>query len=215
MVSRAEANRLREGQAGIRAMVERDLASYLASLDLSNPQLARSRLMRFTPDLVQTYGESAAAMAADWYEQVRVANGLPRHFQALMPDGGSYGAQSGYWSKQRAATVGTVQRAAGHLFDGDSQSFLTAVSSKAGKYALGGARETIRRSTFADPEAVGWRREVSPGACEFCEMLADRGAVYKDDTADFAAHGNCNCVAVPSWDRSAPEVSADAYAASR
>jgi hypothetical protein len=44
-------------------------------------------------------------------------------------------------------------------------------------------------------------------------MLAGRGAVYRRDTADFAAHDHCRCGAAPSWDPSAPEVSVQQYEA--
>jgi hypothetical protein len=34
-------------------------------------------------------------------------------------------------------------------------------------------------------------------ACDFCEMLADRGAVYGEASADFEAHDHCSCSAEP------------------
>jgi len=46
-------------------------------------------------------------------------------------------------------------------------------------------------------------------------MLVGRGAVYKRESAFFASHGDCNCAAVPSWDRGAPEVDVELYSASR
>jgi hypothetical protein len=67
------------------------------------------------------------------------------------------------------------------------------------EYALQPGRDTVRRSSVADPASAGWARSTSGNACEFCEMLAGRGAVYSEDTADFEAHGHCNCVAVPVW----------------
>jgi hypothetical protein len=38
---------------------------------------------------------------------------------------------------------------------------------------------------------------VTSGGCKLCRMLADRGAVYRHDTARFAAHPNCHCGAEP------------------
>jgi hypothetical protein len=80
-------------------------------------------------------------------------------------------------------------------------------------------RDTITRSSIADPDAAGWERVVTnrsrTGPCKFCRGLASRGAIYREESADFAAHHKCSCDAVPSWDKSAPSVSARQYEASR
>jgi hypothetical protein len=60
------------------------------------------------------------------------------------------------------------------------------------------SRDTITESAIADPDAQGWQRESS-GGCPFCDMLASRGEVYSEESADFAAHDNCECVAVPAF----------------
>lgn len=207
MTTPSQAEQLRQAQAGIRALVERDLRAYLSTLDLSNVQIVRSRLLRFVPDLVESYGESAAAMAQDWYEGVRESYNLPRHFRAVAPS-------AEFWDETRDAVDGTIRRVAGLAEDGSTATLTTALSSKVGKYTIGASREAIRRSTFTDPMASGWRRATRAGACDFCRMLAGRGAVYRDDTVRFAAHGSCNCAAVPSWDQNAPEVDVDLYRAS-
>lgn len=67
------------------------------------------------------------------------------------------------------------------------------------RLALAGGRETLLQSTRADPRAVGWQRVTSGNACEFCEMLAERGVVYAEEAADFAAHDNCGCFAQPEF----------------
>lgn len=66
----------------------------------------------------------------------------------------------------------------------------------AGRLVLDAGRETVRRSTLADPQAVGWQR-VGIGRCDFCRMLLGRGAVYSEETADFQAHDHCTCSAEP------------------
>ena len=68
-----------------------------------------------------------------------------------------------------------------------------------------GFTDTAEENVRADEAAVGWRRNARTGACPFCLMLADRGAVYrKESTANFSAHsagprggGNCRCTVVP------------------
>lgn len=205
MPTRADVERLRLAHAGIRALVERDLREFFASLDLGRPEAARDALVAFSSVLVSEYGEIAAGVAADWYDEVRAAEGVRGGFRARMvvPD-------------ERAATVGTVTRAAGALFTPAPEAVLVTLVGRLPKYALTGARETVAASTAADPQSAGWHRETrGAGACRFCRLLAGRGAVYKRATADFAAHNDCNCVAVPSWDANAPEVDVRLYEASR
>lgn len=69
------------------------------------------------------------------------------------------------------------------------------------------ARDVVTDSSIEDPDARGWQRETS-GGCEFCEMLAGRGAVFSEASADFAAHNNCECYAVPAFAGAAKPVKA-------
>jgi len=63
------------------------------------------------------------------------------------------------------------------------------------RMVLMGGRDTVTATATQDPMAKGWERVIEPGACGFCAMLASRGAVYKESTADFRAHDHCKCVA--------------------
>lgn len=60
-------------------------------------------------------------------------------------------------------------------------------------------RGTVTASSIADPKARGWRRVGSGVSCDFCQMLLGRGAVYIEETADFATHDHCNCSAEPDF----------------
>jgi hypothetical protein len=209
MVSRADADRLRSAQIGVRRLVERDLAAFWGSLNLNHPEAARDALLAFVPALVTSYGESAASVAADWYDDVRAAERVRGRFRAAMvvPD-------------ETEAVQGVVRRAAGALFTDEPAAALASITGRAALYALEGSRQTVMRSTHRDPQASGWQRVARPGACRFCRLLEGRGAVYKEATAHFAAHGGakggeCNCAAVPSWDRDAPEVDVRLYEASK
>jgi hypothetical protein len=192
---------LRKAQAGIRRLVERDLANFWSHLDLSKPERA---LLHYVPLLVQRHGESAAALAADWYDEVRAASGVPGRFRAVMAD-----------SPYLDGVDGTAHRAVGGLFTDHPETTLTTLTATAPKYVLGAGRQTILTSAARDPRASGWQRVGSGSSCRFCTMLIGRGAVYRDRTAHFAAHKACDCAAVPSWDPDAPEVEAELYQASR
>lgn len=65
------------------------------------------------------------------------------------------------------------------------------------RHGQAGARDTIVTASNADAKCYGWRRLTSAGACDFCLFLADRGAVYREETAEFGAHDNCGCSAAP------------------
>lgn len=81
------------------------------------------------------------------------------------------------------------------------------------RHGQAGARDTIVTAANADPKCFGWRRLTSAGACDFCLFLADRGAVYREETADFAAHDACGCRAAPVFKGGAlgPEADAAQY----
>lgn len=67
------------------------------------------------------------------------------------------------------------------------------------RHVLNGSRDTARLTVAADPQAAGWSRAISARACDFCRILAGRGAVYAADSADFAAHDHCGCNAEPAY----------------
>lgn len=203
MVSAADEAELRQALIGVRALVDRDLTAFFTSLNLDRPESARDQLLEFVPLLVAQYGEAAASFAADWYDEMRDAAGVPGSFRAAEQT-----------SPYEDATEGLVRRAAGALFTDTPAAALLTLTTSAGKYALAAGRETVARATDRDPRASGWQRVTRSGSCRFCRMLAQRGAVYKESSAFFASHGDCNCAAVPSWDPNAPEVDTFAYEAS-
>jgi hypothetical protein len=67
------------------------------------------------------------------------------------------------------------------------------------RYALNAGRETIVETVKADPRSPGWERVTSGNACDFCTMLADRGAVYGEESVAFEAHDGCSCSAEPVY----------------
>jgi hypothetical protein len=209
MPTPADTEALRQLQEDIRSLIIRDLEGFFASLDPDRPEAARDALLEYVPFLVSTYGEQAASLAADWYDDVRASESVGGRFRAAMtvPD-------------ESEAAQGLVRRAAGALFTDAPLAALPMIQGKAAQYAIEGARQTVMASTMRDPRSSGWQRVTREGACRFCRMLAGRGAVYKESTAFFAAHGGaeggeCNCAAVPSWDPDAPEVDVFLYEASR
>lgn len=191
MPARADVEVLRSSQSGLVVLARRELEAFWASLDLTRPETARDALLEFLPVLTETYGEAAATVAADWYDEVRAADGVRGGFVAEM-----------------AATVPPEQvqartrYAAGHLFTEQPESMLGFLATEVvSKYVLQPGRDTIVRSAARDG-AVWARVPTGAETCAFCLMLASRGFVYESEGSAGSRsrfHGDCDCAVVPDW----------------
>lgn len=91
-------------------------------------------------------------------------------------------------------------RRAGHSIGAAKSNGLVKLSGTASGLVLEGGRQTILQTAQQDPIATGrWRRVTGGRSCPFCVMLANRGPVFSDDTADFSAHAHCGCSASPEF----------------
>lgn len=184
----ATTNQLRNAIRRLSVSAASDLDAVFRRAD--DAALTREALADVLPALIVAYGTASAAVAAEWYDDRRAQVAPRRNFRALaagLRDGGGGLALARY--------------AVGPLF-GVEPDVARAKVLAAGGIQLriaNAARDTITESAIADPDARGWQRESS-GGCAFCEMLAGRGEVYSKDSADFAAHDNCGCVAVPAFE---------------
>jgi len=164
----------------------REAANDLAALwrQVSNLAEAEQALNDVLPQLIRTYGEAAAAFAADWYDEARTVAEVAGSFTAAPADLGNQGAAAlSGWALNRGA---------------DPAEVLFWVQGGASRRVLNWSRETVMGSALGDPAADGWQR-VGVGECAFCALLIGRGAVYSEATADFASHDKCQCSAVPAF----------------
>lgn len=153
---------------------------------VSNAVEARIALQDMLPSLIRTYGQAAAAVAADWYDEARVASGAGGAFTAIPANIGDQAPDAlALWASEKGTDLASIQS----LVEGGLTKRINAWS-----------RETVMGSALADPHADGWQR-VGSGGCKtgFCDMLIGRGAVYTEASADFAAHDHCQCAAVPAF----------------
>lgn len=174
-------------------LLRSDLRSLTADLDSNLDQLWRTldtpggveTMLRDTlPDLIDAYGSSAAALTADWYDNLREDSGARGRFTAIPAEIADSGAQ---------ALIGWA--AAEAL---DLPSFQSMILGGAQRRIANFSRLTVTGSATADRGAQGWER-AGVGECDFCQTLLGRGAVYSEASADFEAHDNCHCVAVPAF----------------
>ena len=168
------------------------------------PQAQRADLLDAVPAIIGYFTDGSAALAADFYDDERERAQAKVRFTAepVVLDRGRKIGNAIAWATQP-------------LFDGGGD--------VAGRLAevvqLETARpyrDTITTNRQRDPEAVGWRR-VASGGCNFCRMLADRGAVYKESSAHFASHPHCHCTAAPEFKggQVGPEADVVQYSASK
>ena len=190
----------RQAVADLAELAKRELFRFLAGVLPAN---YRAALVEVLPLLGAEYGDAAAALAADWYEEIRAANGAAGRFIAVLagtPDAGrweSLAVWASSHSEALALAAGGLQRAIADQH-----------------------RLTIVNSSIADPAAAGWRRVARAGACGFCKVLADRrsdgeNGVYTEASVQFKSHDNCACCAAPSFASNVRKVIGVPYVASR
>jgi hypothetical protein len=220
MASRADVQRFAQTNDDIRRLAIRDLQRSLSVVDTASPRALSAAAQEILPRLVETYGDVAAAAAADYYETLRARIEVSGRFTAVLapaPDAESVRA-SARW-------------AVGPAFDEqDTAKSIARLSQVVDRMSLQAGRETIARSVDFDPSNVRWARVPSGSkTCAFCLMLASRGAEYRSrSTAGRVQagsggargwmppgygrqatrnprpvgekyHADCNCVPTPIW----------------
>lgn len=162
----------------------------------------RPALLQGVPQIVAYYTLGSAALAADHYEDERDLAPVRRLYVAepIIPDRAEKIGRAVAWATEEADPLIVSDRLAEVVPLEVARAF----------------RDTILTNRRRDPESVGWRRIASGRGCKMCQMLAARGAVYKEATARFATHPACRCTAQPVF-RGQPgeEASVMQYTASK
>jgi hypothetical protein len=174
-------------------------------------QELRGALFAVAPLVVGSYSDGSSALALEWYEERRDEAAPDRPFSPspirLVTDDDVKAMVAENTIALRDATADTAAAA--------TATSLQLVAGGIQKQVAAGFWDTITTNTSADPSAVGWQRYARAGACKFCVMIAGRGSVFTETTANFAAHKACHCVAGPSFDPDAPRATAMQYVASK
>ena len=204
MVSTAEAMRFRRGLIDVSKMAQKDMQKLIRKVDLSRGVAARDDLVEVFEPLAREYADLSGAVAAEWFEDVRLADGVDTPFTADIASLDDYQVKSTAYSAGAPLVEGGLTTDAANLY-------VWGIN----KLVMGAASGTILENTQADREARGWQRIARANGCDFCVMLTGHGGVYLSErTATFAAHDHCRCTAAPSWDSSAKEVPVRCYEAS-
>ena len=177
----------------------------------SSAEEVRAALFVAAPLIVSDYADGASALALDWYEELREAANPPKQFT---PTPLSLVTDDDVRASVARSTV-TLRAVSDDSLADAIEVSLTLLDSELRKLVASGFWDTMTGNSTEDPSALGWRRYARVGACKFCLMLADKGAVYTKRTANFAAHTDCHCLAGPEFDFDAPLANAMQYLASR
>lgn len=196
MTSRAELDQLTQAQAALVSMAERELRQAFGALDLSDPYAARDAMLEVYPAVVRRYGDLAASVAVEWFEDVYA---MPAQMADPLPT---------------IQSTETVRYTAGHLFSENPSAFLSPVLVKLDRLVKQPGRDTLASS--AQKNGLRYVR-VPKGAktCAFCLTMASRAASNIQGVGDYTYstryaagaqgtgneyHGKCDCAVMPLRD---------------
>lgn len=159
----------------------------------ADPQVVRGILFDAVPLIVGSFADGSSALALDWYEELREEATPSTTFVpspvTLVPDLSNAVA----WATE---PLRDLEAEFEQALDASLERLLPEIQ----KEVAAGFWNTMTENVKEDPDAVGWQRYARAGACPFCRMLADKGAVYRsEETSRFAAHTTCHCVAKPKF----------------
>lgn len=137
------------------------------------------------PALIDQYGTASGLLAAEWYDEARAAAGVRGSFTARPAKIGDTGA---------AALIGWASATAN-----SPEAMASLLAGGLQRRVTNFGRQTVMESAVSDPRATGWQRVARVTGCNFCQMLAGRGAVYRESSVSFGAHDDCHCQAAPKW----------------
>lgn len=195
------ATQYRSAQRGLTRLLVRDMRRIRRLIIPSRLQQSVPDWIVATRALVDQYGQASSALAADWYEAQRVAARVTGSFTVPLvgPPPEEQVVESLRWATkdlwphpEEEATPAQREPIEVRLAQAEAKA-----EGVAQKLVADQGRGTVREAVRRDRQAVAWARAAALGACSFCKMLAIRGAVYEQDTADFRAHDNCHCGVVP------------------
>ena len=205
-----------EDQA-IAALVRRDVAEVVRSLNTNDPRAATRALLALMPEVGERWAPLQATAAADFYEGLRDYYGAPGRFAAQASAGVPVEAvhRNVRWATESIFSL-----------DPDAQELMKRLSASMERHVRDAGREVVAENAMTDRATVGWRRVASPGACAFCVMLSTRWGDYTSKEAATAVgsgaagrirgtqtegsryHDYCRCRAeavFPGWQPSAQE----------
>lgn len=187
-----------------------DLAASVAQTPI---EAQAANALAVLPLLAPTYYDAAGSLAIAWYDELRdESDPATAYTPSIIGD-----PATDWIDREAARLLRELEQQPAPDLQADFQRTFDEIVALTEKEIARGFRDSILGNTRIDEDAVGWSRVARPGACKFCSMLADKGAVYRSEsTAIFAGHKNCNCAAQPKFrnGQRGPEANVVQYEAS-
>lgn len=204
MASAPEAARLTEAhrlaQARLGATTARQTLATWRILDPTDLDGTVTAWLRVAVPLVRSNRTASANLAAAYYRRFRAieAPAAPPFTPLPAP---ALPAEQAITSLTVTGPVRLRSAMARGAALADATQLAQATSARAAmRLALDGGRRTVIDAVAGDQNAIGYARATSGDPCYFCAMLASRGPVYSEESADFEAHDSCACGAEPVYD---------------
>ena len=177
----------------VSADAQKRLVKALENVEVDDIAAARDEIIAIMDAVLGPYTDNVAAIAAEFYDGLRVWSGIVDGFVA-----------DPISNRDPYATDGAVRAFMQTQVDGEPFSELQRLLLERADYEIRrAANECVAANCRRDPKRPKWAR-VPTGAdtCAFCIMLASRGFTYQSEETASHAHADCDCRIVPSWDRS-------------
>lgn len=169
-------------------LAQSQLQDFLSNFRLDgDPVRVRNALLVFFPELVTTYGDVSALLAADFYDMLRDVPPSAASFRAVFAQ-----------PIEPVRAEATARWAVGALFDEDAPRFTSQILGATQRLVTQRGRDTVFDNAGRDPVRTAVAR-IPSGAttCKWCVMLASRGADFTSLASAGAGnewHDNCDCV---------------------
>lgn len=139
------------------------------------------------PDIVAAYGERAAAVAVEFYDEQRELAHVKIDYDAEIPD------LSGYIYKLQ----GDVSRTTSQY--SELEKIVATLQGYASRRTYEYVDETITYNSMRDSAHPRWALVPHADACAWCVFLASQGFVYRTKNT-VARHNHCRCTPTPEFD---------------
>jgi hypothetical protein len=164
----------------------------IGTLDLEDARNVSEVLQVLYPEVIPEYANMQAALAADIYDELRDASKARKAYRAIPAA-----------VADSEALTATARWSVGPLFGViEKDTFIYNVESSVERHVLTAGRDTFFQNTALDAKKTGtkarYARIARPNCCDFCQMLAGRGAVYHSEKSAGEMtkyHDKCRCFA--------------------
>lgn len=174
----------------------RDIKKFIKAFD-GDPDMLRDSMLDFYPSMVRRYGESAATVAMEFYDEQR----------SMSKVAGSYSSVMAAVPEDDVLRDNVRYHMGSYYENGDGDLLAENLGRSAQRHIMNAAEQTIVKNAKRDKAHPRWALVAHPGACQYCLMLSSRGFVYHEkDTVMASRHDGCTCTPVVDFDKRNPHL---------